>query len=166
MACVHFWLHECAIVINKWMLSVAHHVDSGDRIGLPRQAVNTAPKHNVVSVFVYKQSPSWRRRHCHKSSTSHYCTNTRHKYHFYSISSNIYLLWCFRINNNDHFCYICSGKNIFYTIFWVTISKLALLLWSLRAIDMIWVLFICSQYRHFSNFILPGMGWKMNSFHC
>lgn len=160
MACVCFWLHECAIVINKWMLSVAHHVDSGDRIGLPRQAVNTALKHNVVSVFVYKQSPSWRRRHRHQSATSHYCTNTRQKHHFYCIQSNIYPLQCFRIINSDHFCYICSGKNILYSTLWVTILKL---LWSLRAIDMVLVVFICSQYRHFGDFILPGMGNELVS---
>lgn len=53
-----FRSYECAVVIDKWMLSVALHVDSGDRNGLPRQAVNTAMKqsHSGASVFVYKQN--------------------------------------------------------------------------------------------------------------
>lgn len=46
--CVCVLLYECILVINKWVLSGAHHVYSRGRICLPRQAVNKAVKYPLM----------------------------------------------------------------------------------------------------------------------
>ena len=58
--CTCVSVHECVLVMHKWMLSVAHHVYTGGRICLLRQAVNTKTHlHNVLSVFVCKHARAY-----------------------------------------------------------------------------------------------------------
>lgn len=69
--CMCDFVCESVLVIHKWMLSVAHHIYSGGRICLLRQAVNTNTHlYNVLSLFVCKQTHAYR----HRSHISCYIT--------------------------------------------------------------------------------------------
>lgn len=62
--CLCVLVCESVLVIHKWMLSVAHHIYSGGRICLLRQAVTTNTHlYNVLSLFVCKQTHAYSHRH-------------------------------------------------------------------------------------------------------
>lgn len=138
------------------MLSVAHRVDSGDRVGLPRQAANTALKHSVVSVFVYEQILHGDTDTATKA-VRHLAVQTPDKSVTFTVShQNICPLRCFRMNNSDHFCSICGGR-IYGVLYYGLPYQDLLFLLSLRAGEVISLVFIWGQYRHFSYFILSGL---------
>lgn len=81
------------------------------------------------------------------------------KHHFYCPSSNIYPLRWFRISNSDHFCYIYPIYIYYIMGYNIKISSFIVVLKSNR--DDFGSLFAVNK-----DIILPGMGWKMNLFHC